>query len=321
MARLRQFVTPHYQSLMGASDDPLGRQVVAQPGEDIEHPALSWDPLDEKKYSPVPGLIHRYPHIALLLVTPKCFAYCRFCFRASYLNDIHGPTILERWAPVEHYLQTHAEIQEVLLSGGDPLMLSDAQFRDLGDRIRKISKDMTIRVGTRAPVFQPNRFSEGLLDHLEALRPVVLSIHVNHAREVTSEFKEVVLALMKRGISCYSQSVLLKGVNDDSATLRKLFRTLVASHVRPYYLHLCDRAQGTAHFMVHPNRAIELWRSLWGALPGMAIPHLVFDDASHLGKVPLQDRPTVHTDAEGRVLITSLHDSGDTRSYAYPSDV
>lgn len=315
MPRLRQFVTPHYQSLIRSANDGLGRQVMAQPEEDVERPDLSWDPLSEERHSPVPGLIHRYPHIALLLVTPRCFAYCRFCFRASYLNDVDGPTILERWDPVERYLRDHSEIQEVLLSGGDPFMLSDAQFQDLGDRIRHISPSMMIRVGTRAPVFQPQRFSQNLLDQLGMLRPTTLSIHVNHAREVTAEFKEIVLELMKRGIACYSQSVLLKGVNDNSDVLRELFRTLYMSGVRPYYLHLCDRVQGTAHFMVHPTRAIDLWRSLWGALPGMAIPHLVFDDASGLGKIPLQDRPTVHTDQEGRVVITSLHDLDQRTSY------
>jgi lysine 2,3-aminomutase len=315
MVRIREFTTPHFESLIQKEGDPLHRQVVANPEEDIENPDLTWDPLLEKKHSPVPGLIHRYPHIALLLVTPKCFSYCRFCFRAHYLNSPKEPSVLEKWGPIETYLRSHPEIQEVLLSGGDPLMLNDTQFQELGSRIREISKDIIIRIGTRAPVFQPKRYSEKLMSILESLKPVVMSIHVNHEREITSEFEGVVRKLMHVGISCYAQTVLLKSVNDDSDLLRALFKKLYRVNVRPYYLHLCDRVHGTKHFMVSPAKATQLWRSLWGSIPGMAMPHLVFDDATRLGKVPLQDHPTLQVDAQGRAVITSVHDKNLQTDY------
>lgn len=307
MGRIRESVTPYYQSLIQNKDnpltDPLGLQVYPHPDEDVASPALNWDPLEEKKNSPVPGLIHRFPHIALLLVTSKCFSYCRFCFRADYLNHPAPSSIFDLWDPIEQYLRSHTEIREVLLSGGDPLMLSDADIDRLGHKIRDVSARMIIRVGTRAPVFAPSRFSDELLGVLESLKPLVMSIHVNHPREITPEFEAVVSQLVSRGIVCYSQTVLLKGVNDNASTLQMLFQTLYEKGVRPYYLHLCDRVQGTAHFMVTPQRATDLWRSLWGKISGMAIPHLVYDAASSQGKIPLQDQPTLRTEADAAWIL------------------
>jgi lysine 2,3-aminomutase len=273
-------------------------QLTPDPRERLDHPDLSWDPLKENEHSPVPGLVHRYPRIALLLVTKQCFSYCRFCFRAGYLRDaeVDGSSILDVWDPVAAYLAEHPEIQEILLSGGDPLTLSDGQLGRLLRNIRAVKPDLRIRIGTRAPVFQPSRITDALIDVLREHHPVVAYVHVNHPEEVTTEFRGAVRRLQAQGIWCYSQSVLLRGINDSEPVLTQLLMDLYLLGVHPAYLHLCDVAMGTKHFMVPVKQATSLWRGLWGKIPGAAIPHLVFDGAHATGKTPVTDKVTVTYD-------------------------
>ncbi len=294
----------------------LMKQVEPDKREGVMLPELSWDPLRETKYSPVPYLVHRYPRIAMILVTQQCFAYCRYCFRAGFINPPSTKTVLEHWAPIDTYLREHPEISEVLLTGGDPFILSDPQLSELLGKVRDISPDLRIRIGTRAPIFHPKRFSSPeVYDVLEAHQPLTLYLHVNHRDEVTPELSNIVKTLMKRGMVCYSQSVLLRGVNDSVAALKETFMSLYTLGVHVGYLHLCDLAQGTAHFMVPVSEATTLWRGLWAELPGAAIPHLVFDDAEGGGKIPLHDKTTVTYEGE-RPLIHSFSD--DKEGIGYP---
>ncbi len=288
-------VTSFYQSLAQKAKHPLSKQITPSEDENCEHIDLHWDPLQENAHSPVPYLVHRYPRIALLLVTKQCFAYCRFCFRAGFLKDAETDptTILDHWEPIAAYLRAHDEIGEVLLSGGDPLTLNDERLFELLRRLREVKPKARIRIGTRAPVFQPKRITRAMLDRMGKVHPVVFYLHVNHPSEITPDFESVIQASLKAGVMCYSQSVLLKGVNDDAKVLQTLLMKLYHLGVHPTYIHLCDMAQGTRHFMVPLKEATQLWRDLWGALPGAAIPHLVFDDAGKGGKIPLIDQVTV----------------------------
>lgn len=293
-------ITPHFLSLIDPSDpdDPLRRQVVPSELEGVPDPWGRRDPLGEEDHEAAPNLVHRYPDRVLLLVTDRCASYCRFCTRKRLVGQ--GPT--PRLAELEEalgYVARHEEIKEVIVSGGDALMLSDEKLDRLLARIREIPHVEIIRLATRMLAFAPMRVTEGLLDVIAAHHPVYVLSHFNHPRELDDNAKAAVLRLTGAGVPVLNQTVLLKGINDDEACLTELFRTLTRLRARPYYLHQCDLAPGTAGFRVPLERAMEIVGNLRGRLSGLSMPQLVIDIPGGLGKVPMFPSPVTREDDEG----------------------
>ena len=282
-------ITPYYLDLIQAPGDPLWRQCVPDPAELIVDDLLP-DPLSEVHLSPVPGLIHRYPDRALILATTTCAVYCRFCTRKRSIGCHNHSQPADFSAPLDYIARTPA-LREVILSGGDPLLLDDERLDDLLGRLRVIPHVETIRIHSRLPVVLPERVTERLCGILKRYHPLYLNTHFNHPQELTPEAAEACRRLADAGIPLGNQSVLLRGVNDHAETLRSLFRGLLRLRVRPYYLHHADLVAGTAHLRTTIESGLTLIAALRNTLPGPAIPQYVIDLPGGRGKVPLL--PTV----------------------------
>ena len=277
-------ITPYYLALLQGPGDPLWRQCVPDPAE-LDSDGMLSDPLSEARLSPVPGLVHRYPDRALLLTTTACAVYCRFCTRKRAIGcNADNPPDFS--AALAYIAQTRA-LHEVILSGGDPLLLDDVRLDDLLSRLRAIPHIETIRIHSRVPVVLPERITEKLAALLGRYHPLYLNTHFNHPRELTPEAAEACQRLAAAGIPLGNQSVLLRDVNDDAGTLRSLFRGLLRLRVRPYYLHHGDLVAGTAHLRTSIESGLSLIAALRNTLPGMAIPQYVIDLPGGRGKVPL----------------------------------
>ena len=290
----RMKITPYYLSLMDPSDPdcpiakmavPDIRELTVRPGE-LEDP--TGDESRELNSQPVPRLIHRYPDRALLLPTTRCGSYCRHCFRRRLAGRADQSATEFEISAAIRYIKKHVEIREVILSGGDPLMLYDDALFSLLDRIKKIGHVRVLRIHSRMPVVNPYRITSELVEVLARFRPLWLVLHVNHPREVTPIAEERWRRLTEFGIPILNQAVLLKGVNDHADTLKELGWRLIESGVQPYYLHHLDLARGIGHFRVSVRKGLRLMRTLQGTLPGYAIPRYVLDIPGGYGKVPLQ---------------------------------
>lgn len=288
-------ISAHICALLEGVQDPafhpVGRQYIPSPEELIIRSCENADPIGDERFTPVRGVVHRYPDRVLLKVTESCAVQCRYCFRRemlargeeTYLSD-------EELRDVLAYIQSHDEIWEVILSGGDPLILSPRRLALLFESLEKIEHVRTVRIHTRVPVADPHRVDEGLLKVLRGFRKSVhVVLHVNHASEITSEVVRALEALRSVGCSLYSQSVLLKGVNDDTDVLAMLFRKLIVVHVSPYYLHHLDHASGSGHFRVTLARGQEIMRELQGRLSGVALPKYMLDIPGGYGKIPVHE--------------------------------
>lgn len=278
-------ITPYYLELIQAPGDPLWRQCVPDPAELIADDLLP-DPLSEAHLSPVPGLIHRYPDRALILATTTCAVYCRFCTRKRSIGCHDRSQPVDLTAALDYIARTPA-LREVILSGGDPLLLDDDRLDDLLGRLRVIPHVETIRIHSRLPVVLPERVTERLCGILKRYHPLYLNTHFNHPQELTPEAAEACCRLADAGIPLGNQSVLLRGVNDHAETLRSLFRGLLRLRVRPYYLHHADLVAGTAHLRTTIESGLSLIAALRNTLPGPAIPQYVIDLPGGRGKVPL----------------------------------
>lgn len=274
----------------GDPDDPLLRQVLAVTQEEASTPGFSQDPLNEIGQNPLPGLLHKYRGRALLIAAGGCAVHCRYCFRRHfpYGDNNPGRRGLE---PALDYLAGHPDIHEVILSGGDPLMLDDDALRWLVGRLEQIPHLTRLRIHTRFPVVIPQRLTPGLVDLLATtrLRSVVV-LHMNHPRELQTGVADAVLPLRQRGIPLFNQAVMLKGVNDDLATLSALCEESFDAGIAPYYLHLLDRVAGAAHFEVPIHQARQLYDELAAILPGYLLPRLVREQPGAPGKVALAPR-------------------------------
>jgi lysine 2,3-aminomutase len=282
-------VPRYYLDLIDFADpaDPLRRQVLPSSAEREVDPAELADPIGDDAHSPTPGVVHRYPDRALLLLTAACAVHCRFCFRREFVGQparALGPARLEA---AYAYLAATPAIWEVILSGGDVLTLPDAFLRAALERLRAIPHLRVVRIHSRVPAVLPQRLTDELAALLRAHQPLYLVAHVNHPREVTAELAAAVGRLVDRGVPVLSQSVLMRGVNDDAGTLETLFRRLVEARVKPYYLHHPDLARGTGHFRVSIARGRALMRQLRGRVSGLCLPTYVLDVPGGLGKVPL----------------------------------
>ncbi len=290
-------VTRHLLALMDPADpgDPIRRQFLPTAAELSCGAGELEDPLGEREVQPVPGLLHRYPDRALLLVTDRCAAYCRHCFRrrsSGRKRACLGRAELERAAA---YLAVHPEVRELILSGGDPLLLSDARLRALFTLFRRGRPELALRVHTRLPVVLPRRVTPALARLLAAFGPLRLAVQVNHARELDPACRGALGLLAEAGVPLLSQSVLLAGVNDSVEILAELFAALSSAGVRPYYLFQPDLARGTAHFRPAPARGLELYRAAAALCPGA--PRFMLDLPGGGGKVPVE--PDLLRELEG----------------------
>ncbi len=302
-------VTPHFISLMNVADahDPLRRQVIPR---DEEFTPTSWDrrdPLGEEELLAAPFLVHRYPDRALLLATDRCASYCRFCTRKRLVGQ--GPT--PQWqhlAPALDYLRATTSIHEVIVSGGDAMMLGDERVASLLDALTAIAHLDVVRIASRMLAFCPQRVTPSLVElltrsHARGGPAIYWLSHFNHVRELEHEDTTRAIAmLVDAGVPILNQTVLLRGINDDRDALLSLFRRLTRLRVRPYYLHQCDLAPGTDHFRVPLDDARALHASLRGHLSGLSIPTFVVDLPGGKGKVPLTPEPVVSTTDDAFVM-------------------
>ena len=283
-------ITPYFASLVHRTDavQALRRTVVPVPAELRVSPGETRDPLNEDHDSPVPGLVHRYPDRVLFLTTDFCSTYCRYCTRSRMVGSEKGScSSFEQWNKAIEYIQATPTVRDVLLSGGDPLTLSDDRLEWLIARLRKIPHVEMIRIGTKAPVVLPQRITPALTRMLKRYHPLWMSIHFTHPDELTPEVKHVCNRLADSGIPLGSQTVLLAGVNDDVETMKRLYQGLLRIRVRPYYLYQCDPIPGSSHFRTSVSKGLEIIRGLRGFTSGYAVPSYVIDAPGGGGKIPL----------------------------------
>ena len=287
-------------------DDPeqaIRRTMVPVHNEFIIGPEEIYDPLGEENQSPVPQLIHRYPDRVLFLITGVCAAYCRYCTRThmvSKKDKVH--TTVQAWDKALAYIRMHPEVRDVILSGGDPLTLSDTRLEYLLCQLRMIPHVEIIRIGTKIPVVLPQRITTSLTRMLKKYHPVFMSIHFTHPDEITPEVAFACNRLADAGIPLGSQTVLLKGINDEVPIFKELTHLLLKMRVKPYYLYQCDPIPGSAHFRTPVSRGIEIISGLRGFTSGYAIPHFVVDAPGGGGKIPLLHDYVTHHDKDGYQL-------------------
>lgn len=283
-------MTPYYASLLDPENpvQPLRRSVVPVLDELITLPEEKSDPLSEMNNSPVNQLVHRYPDRVLFLVSGFCSTYCRYCTRShmvSKKDKCHASKY--DWDVAIDYIRNHPEVRDVILSGGDPLTLQDSRLEYLLSQLRAISHVEIIRIGTKVPVVLPQRITSSLTKMLKKYHPLFMSIHFTHPDELTPETQAACNRLADAGIPLGSQTVLLRGVNDDVDVFKKLIQGLLKIRVRPYYLYQCDPIPGSAHFRTPIEKGLEIIKGLRGFTSGYAVPHFVIDAPGGGGKIPL----------------------------------
>jgi len=308
-------ITPYYMSLIKEKGDPIYRQVVPDISELEGDDVLFADPLAEDTDSPVSNIVHRYPDRCLFLVSCSCASNCRFCTRKRKVGD---PTKINSAFIDEgiEYIRNHPEIRDVIISGGDPLLLSDEKLDSLLGSLRAIPHLEILRIGSRVPCFLPQRVTKKLAAVLKKHHPLFMNVHFNHPDELTQEACDALGKLSDAGIPLGSQTVLLKGVNDDPAVMKKLMQKLLRARVKPYYLYQADMVFGTEHFRTPVEKGIEMIQSLRGWTSGMAVPHFVIDAPGGGGKIPLLPEYVCHAD-ENEVLMKNYE--GNLYKYAQPT--
>ncbi|WP_272033384.1 KamA family radical SAM protein [Kamptonema animale] len=309
-------VTPHFASLLDPEDPlcPLRLQVVPREEELTIDRADMVDPCSEDEDSPVPGLVHRYPDRVLLLALDTCAAYCRYCTRSRVVSQGEMHPVTRRIDAIVAYLEEHTEVRDVLISGGDPLLMSDEPLDNLLRRLRAIPHIEFVRIGSRVPSFLPQRITPELVAVLRKHR-VWLSLHFCHLRELTPEVAQACDLLADGGIPLGSQTVILKGVNDSEQALKDLFHGLLKLRVRPYYLYQCDPVIGTAHLRTSVQTGIDLISKLRGHTTGYAVPTYVIDAPGGGGKVPIQ-ADTIIAYENGKTTVRNWE--GKTYTYVDP---
>lgn len=298
-------ITPYYASLLDREipGHSLRRSVVPTQDEFVLSPGESRDPLCEDDHTPVPGLVHRYPDRVLFLVTGACSTFCRYCTRSRMVgrrdNASNNPA---RWSAAIDYIQAHSEVRDVLISGGDPLTLPDDALESIVKRVRSIRHVEMIRIGTKMPVTLPQRITPVLVAMLKKYHPLWMSLHVTHPEELTPEFEAACARLADAGIPLGSQTVLLKGVNDNISTLKALMHGLLKFRVKPYYLYQCDPIPGSSHFRTPVSKGLEMIQGLRGHTSGYAVPTFAIDAPGGGGKIPLLPEYVIGRDENGIIL-------------------
>jgi len=314
-------ITPYWISLMDKEDPrcPIRRQVIPHIQETNTSKCELVDPCGEEKDSPFPGLVHRYPDRVLLIITDKCGSYCRFCTRKRIVSEEEDISIEKRVEQTIDYIKKNKQIRDVLISGGDPLILSDAKLDYILSALRSVPQIEILRIGTRIPITLPYRITDGLLKVLSKYHPLWMSLHINHPSELTPEVKEACNKLADKGIPLGSQSVLLRGINDSVEVIRRLTQQLLTIRVRPYYLYQCDPVFGTEHFRTTVSKGIKIIKGLRGWTSGYAIPSYVIDAPGGGGKVPINPDYVVKSGkANGSNKIVIQNYAGKTFEYIEP---
>lgn len=286
-ARYAVAISTAMQALIRAPDDPIGRQFIPDAAELVTAAHEKPDPIGDDALSPVKGVVHRYPDRALLKPLLICPVYCRFCFRREHVGPDGGVLTDSELQAAYDWFAGHSEVTEVILTGGDPLMLSPRRLHGIVEALSRMPHVQTIRIHTRVPVADPQRLTDDLATAVETDRSLWLVVHANHAREFTPAVGQGLGRLRARGVPLLGQSVLLRGVNDSSDALEKLFRAMIAHRVKPYYLHQLDAAPGTARFHVPIEEGRALLERLRGRVTGLAWPSYVLDIPGGYGKIPI----------------------------------
>ncbi len=308
-------ITPYYAGLMDRDDplDPLRKTMIPVSNEFNPAPGERSDPLGEEDHSPVPGLIHTYPDKVLFLVTDFCATYCRYCTRSRMVGA--GEFIPDRqlWEKAVEYIENHSEVRDVLLSGGDPLILSDERLEWLLSRLSRIPHVELLRIGTKIPAVLPQRITEEFAEMIRRFHPLYLSVHFTHPAELTPACRRACERLADCGIPLGSQTVLLAGVNDDLKTMRELMHGLLKSRVKPYYMHQCDAVTGSSHFRTPVEKGLSIIRGLHGHTTGYAVPTYMLDAPGGGGKVPLT--PSYVEGRDGDELVVRNYNGMEYRYY------
>jgi lysine 2,3-aminomutase len=285
-SRYPVLLSDHYLSLIKEEGDAIWKQCMPDFRE-LDDLDQDPDPLHEEQLSPIPGLIHRYPDRVVLLVSNRCAVYCRFCMRKRMVGSTEAPMTTEQLQHALAYIAAHTSINDVILSGGDPLMLDDESLEQVLTGLRAIPHVSVIRIGTRIPVTLPGRITKKLCSLLKQFHPLYINTHFNHPDEITAESRQACHLLADAGIVLGNQTVLLKGINDSVETMKTLVTGLLAMRIKPYYLHQMDLVRGTGHFRTSVQNGLEIIRGLRGHVSGLAIPHYVIDLPGGKGKVAL----------------------------------
>ena len=287
--KLAMAITPYFFNLIDPEDPncPVRRQVIPRSGEMQTAPEEMLDPVGEENTKPVDGIVHRYPDRVLFLVTDRCAAYCRYCTRSRLVSNAQDYNFHPEFESGLEYIRNHSEIRDVLLSGGDPLLLSDRKIDYLLGELNKIPHVEFVRIGSRIPVFLPQRITPELCEIFKKHGPIWMSIHVNHPNECTLALRDACEQLTYAGVPIGNQSVLLRAVNDNPEVMQSLIHRLLMMRVRPYYLYQCDLITGSAHLRADPRKGIEIIRSLRGHTTGYSIPQFVIDAPGGGGKIPI----------------------------------
>jgi len=304
-------IPQYYYSLIKEKGDPIWEQSVPSI-EELQDENAEEDPLHEDEDSPVPRLTHRYPDRVLFLITDRCPMYCRFCTRKRMVgraSDVTEKTI----AMGIEYIRNHTEVRDVLLSGGDPLMVSDEKLEHIIASLRAIPHVEIIRIGTKFPCVLPSRITDKLCNMLKKYHPIFLNTHFNHPREITPQAKEACERLANAGIPVGCQTVLMKGINDDPEVIKELMHKLVMMRVRPYYLYQTDLTKGTNHFRARVEVGLQIIEALRGHTTGFAVPQFVIDAPGGGGKIPLLPEYVVRFNSKEVVLRNF-----EGKEYRYP---
>ncbi len=294
-------VNPYYVSLIKEKGDAIWNECVPS-AEELQDPAGLEDPLSEERDSPVPGLVHRYPDRVLLMVSNYCAMYCRFCTRKRRVGDPRKYIPRSQIMEGIEYIRNHREVRDVIISGGDPLMLEDSQIEFILKNLRAIPHLEIIRIGTRVPVTLPQRITPELCEILKKYHPLYINTHFNHPEEITEESSRACGMLADIGIPLGNQTVLLKGVNDDPKIIKKLMQKLLTIRVRPYYIYQADLTKGTSHFRTRVKESLAVIEGLRGHTSGLAVPHLIIDAPGGGGKIPILPQYVLSMDDEKVVM-------------------
>lgn len=316
---LRMAITPYYISLINPNDPncPIRKQAIPTGSETVISAADLEDPLHEDEDSPVPGLTHRYPDRVLFLITDMCSMYCRHCTRRRFAGQKDGESTADRIQAAIDYIARTPQVRDVVLSGGDALMVNDNMLESIIQRLRAIPHVDIIRLGTRTPVVCPQRITEGLVDMLKKYHPIWVNTHFNHPNEITPESIAACERMANAGIPLGNQSVLLAGINDCVNTMKSLVYKLVKMRVRPYYIYQCDLSMGLEHFRTPVSKGIEIIEGLRGHISGYAVPTFVVDAPGGGGKIPVMPNYLI-TQATGKVVLRNYE--GVITTYTEPTN-
>ena len=319
LATLRMAITPYYLSLIDPDNPkcPVRRQAIPTAAELYQSPADLLDPLHEDEDSPVPGLTHRYPDRVLFLITDMCSMYCRHCTRRRFAGQHDCESTQDRIQAAIDYIARTPQVRDVLLSGGDALMVGDKMLESIIQRLRAIPHVEIIRLGSRTPVVCPQRITDDLVNMLKKYHPIWLNTHFNHPNEVTEESMAACARLADAGIPLGNQTVLLRGVNDDTEIMKQLVHDLVRMRVRPYYIYQCDLSMGLEHFRTPVSKGIEIIENLRGHTSGYCVPTFVVDAPGGGGKIPVMPQYVI-SQSPHKVILRNYE--GVITTYTEPAD-